>query len=80
MFAPILARLLATFILVQSGSAVAEAVPADHECMGRWVGLGRNSNSTTPWTIDLVLTASPSGGRCGTIEYTNPSCGGTLEA
>ncbi len=54
-------------------------VPADHGCMGRWVGRGQNTGYTSYWTIDLTLTAAPSGGRCGTIEYTNPDCGGTLE-
>jgi len=60
---------------------VARALPlaADHACIGRWVGEGRNTGSSTSWTIDLTLSAAPSGGRCGTIEYTNPACGGTLE-
>ena len=62
------------------GRAAALPVPEDHECMGRWVGKGRNTGSSTEWTIDLTLTASPSGGRCGTIEYTNPDCGGTLDS
>ncbi len=60
--------------------AWAAPVPPDHECMGRWVGQGQNSNSASSWTIDLTMTASPSGGRCGTIEYTNPACGGSLES
>ncbi len=60
-------------------SSFAGPVPADHQCMGRWVGEGRNTGHPTPWTIDLTLTASPNGGRCGSIEYTNPDCGGTLE-
>ncbi len=47
--------------------------------MGRWVGRGRNTGFPTEWTIDLTLTNSASGGRCGTLEYTSPSCGGTLE-
>ena len=47
--------------------------------MGRWIGKGQNTGFKTSWTIDLVLTAAPSGGRCGRIEYTNPACGGTLE-
>lgn len=51
----------------------------DHECLGRWVGRGRNTGHTTYWTIELTLTASPSGGRCGTIRYTNPDCHGFLD-
>ena len=61
-------------------TAWAAPVPSDHGCMGRWVGTGRNTGSSTEWTIDLTLTSAPSGGRCGTIEYTNPACGGTLES
>ena len=67
--------------LVATGAITAHAmpVPADHDCMGRWVGRGRNTGHATWWTIDLTLSASPDGGRCGTVEYTNPDCGGTLE-
>jgi uncharacterized protein (TIGR03382 family) len=61
-------------------AALAMPVPADHTCMGRWVGEGRNTGHDSVWTIDLTLTAAPSGGRCGTIKYTNPDCGGTLES
>jgi len=60
-------------------TALAAPVPADHQCMGQWVGSGRNTGFPTSWTIDLNLTSSPSGGRCGTIEYTNPACGGFLD-
>jgi hypothetical protein len=60
-------------------SARADAILEDHACMGRWVGRGHNTGFPTEWTIDLTLTSAASGGRCGTIEYTNPLCGGTLE-
>lgn len=80
-------RAIAVAAAVVSGASAmapsaAHALPvaADHACIGRWVGEGRNSNARTSWTIDLTLSAAPSGNRCGTIEYTNPTCGGTLEA
>ncbi len=66
-------------LLLAVGTSEAANVPAEHTCMGRWTGEGRNTGFPTIWTIDLTLTASPSGGRCGTIEYTKPFCGGTLE-
>jgi len=76
-----LARLIAAAAVVFGAASTTAALPvrSDHACMGRWVGEGRNSNSPRTWTIDLTLTAAPSGGRCGTIEYENPDCGGTLE-
>ena len=79
-------RRLAALAVALGAVAVAprtvRALPlaADHGCIGRWVGEGRNTGSATSWTIDLTLSAAPSGGRCGTIEYTNPACGGTLES
>jgi hypothetical protein len=66
-------------LLAAAGTASAAPVPGDHSCMGPWVGRGQNSGYTTYWTIDLSLTASPHGGRCGTIQYRNPDCGGFLE-
>lgn len=47
-------------------------------CVGRWQGLGQNSGATTRWTIDMVVTAPSADGSCGTIEYTNPTCGGRM--
>lgn len=66
-------------VLLFPAVALAHPLPGDHGCLGRWVGRGRNTGFTTYWTIDLVLTSSPEGTRCGTIEYTNPVCGGYLE-
>ncbi len=60
--------------------ALAAPIPGDHNCLGRWVGTGQNTGYDTAWTIELTLTSAPSGGRCGTIEYTNPACGGFLDA
>ncbi|MGE0789784.1 MAG: hypothetical protein AB7S26_29190 [Sandaracinaceae bacterium] len=59
--------------------ALAGPVEEDHNCLGPWVGLGRNTGFDTSWTIELHLNSAPDGGRCGTVEYTNPDCGGTLE-
>jgi hypothetical protein len=73
-----MAGLLAALLALAS-TAHAIGVPPDHDCMGPWVGLGYTPDFPTPWTIELTMTSAPEGGRCGTIEYTNPSCGGTLE-
>jgi hypothetical protein len=65
--------------------SVAVATPAeatlvtDDPCLGRWQGVGKNTGHPQLWTIDLTLTSQPGGGVCGTIEYTNPRCGGVLE-
>ena len=75
-----LAVFLAAMSLPPASMALAGPVDADHNCMGPWVGLGRSTGHDEPWTITLNLTAAPAGGRCGTIEYTNPRCGGTLES
>lgn len=71
---------VSSLLLLAAAPAAALPVPDDHGCMGRWVGQGRNTGHASSWTIDLTLTSAPSGGRCGTIEYTNPVCGGTLES
>jgi hypothetical protein len=47
--------------------------------MGPWVGQAPNPDGQGMFGITLTLTASPDGGRCGSVEYTNPVCGGTLE-
>lgn len=67
-------------MLLVPASAIATPLPDDHGCLGHWVGRGRNTGYSTSWTIDLTLTSAPDGTRCGTIEYTNPVCGGFLEA
>lgn len=61
-----------------ASTAHAAPVPPDHACMGPWVGQAPNPDNTM-FGITLTMTASPDGGRCGSIEYTNPACGGTLE-
>ncbi len=66
--------------LLLPASANATPLPDDHGCLGHWIGRGRNTGYSTYWTIDLTLTSAPDGTRCGTIEYTNPNCGGFLEA
>ena len=78
-FAALYIAVVATGIVVES-RARAGVVPSGQQCMGRWVGRGQNSGYTTYWGIELNLTAPVDGSRCGTIEYTNPECGGTLEA
>lgn len=55
---------------------VTETPPTPTGCLGRWVGVGRNTGSP-PWSIDMVLTAA-AGARCGTIEYPSLGCGGYL--
>jgi hypothetical protein len=70
---------LVLLVLLLPSTALATELTDDHECMGRWVGRGRNTGYSTYWTIDLTLTATPSGGRCGTIRYTNPDCHGFLD-
>src|SRR5688572_2939660 len=75
--ASLLAIVMASTVAMPVAHAV--PVPGDHACIGRWVGEGRNTGHATSWTIDLTLTSAPSGGPCGTIEYTNPACGGLLE-
>jgi hypothetical protein len=76
---PLLASVLLAAITLPS---LVDATPLrpDHGCIGRWIGRGRNTGYTTYWTIDLTLTAAPDGGRCGTIQYRNPDCGGFLES
>lgn len=66
--------------LVNEKVAALPAPPETHSCLGHWTGVGRNSTSADAWPIDLVLTREPDGGTCGTIEYRNPTCGGTMEA
>lgn len=67
-------------VLMFPTAALANPLPEDHGCLGHWVGRGRNTGYSTYWTIDLILLSTPEGTRCGTIEYTNPACGGFLEA
>lgn len=67
-------------VLLWSASANAAPLNTGDPCFGPWQGRGQNTGSTDYWTIDLNLHANPTGGRCGTIEYTNPKCGGTLES
>jgi len=69
-----------SLLAMASAPALAAPIPGNHGCMGPWVGRGQNSGSSTYWTIDLTLTGSPHGARCGTIEYKNPDCGGFLDA
>ncbi len=74
------ATVLALSLLAMAPTpASAAPIPGNHGCMGPWVGRGQNSGSSSYWTIDLTLTGSPHGARCGTIEYKNPACGGFLD-
>lgn len=49
-------------------------------CVGRWQGVGQNTGFPSRWTIDMTVRPPDAEGRCGTIEYTSPTCGGTMEA
>lgn len=61
---------------------VVSRAPAENEapfpCEGRWQGRGQNTGFPTAWTIDMVVHAPDASGSCGTIEYTNPACGGVM--
>lgn len=61
-------------------AAAAAPVTSSDPCFGRWQGRGQNTGMPEHWTIDLTLYENPDGGRCATIEYDNPKCGGTLES
>lgn len=50
----------------------------DHPCLGRWLGWGRNTWSSEPWSIDMTVTRVEGEG-CGSIEYPSLRCGGFLE-
>jgi MYXO-CTERM domain-containing protein len=66
-------------VLLAPSMASAEGTGAPgFPCVGRWQGLGRNNGAPTQWTIDMVVTAPGADGSCGTIEYTNPTCGGRM--
>jgi MYXO-CTERM domain-containing protein len=68
-------------VILPAAAAVAAPIPREHACMGPWTGVGDEGGDTVPWTIRLNMTASASGGRCGTIEYESSElhCGGTLD-
>jgi MYXO-CTERM domain-containing protein len=74
-------RLAAGLLVILPATAAAAPVPRTHACMGPWVGVGDQRDGTVPWSILLNMTASASGGRCGTIEYESSQlhCGGTLD-
>lgn len=75
---------IACVLILSSGIAAgARADLADERsfpCVGRWQGVGRTTGFPSAWTIDMTVTPPDGQGRCGTIEYTNPACGGTMEA
>ena len=70
---------LLALMLLAPAMARAEGTGATgFPCVGRWQGLGQNSGAPSRWTIDMVVTAPSADGSCGTIEYTNPTCGGRM--
>jgi hypothetical protein len=68
-FAPIAAR--------TQNAPPGTQVPLAQQCVGHWLGAGRNSPTSVAWTIDMHIT-STSGSACGTIEYPSLRCGGAL--
>lgn len=72
------AALLALMLLAPSIASAEGTGAPGFPCIGRWQGLGQNSGAPTRWTIDMVVTAPGADGSCGTIEYTNPACGGRM--
>lgn len=69
---------LALVLLAPSLAHAEGTGPPGFPCVGRWQGLGQNSGSANRWTIDMVVTPPSADGSCGTIEYTNPTCGGRM--
>lgn len=71
--------LAAVLLLLASPASADEGRPGGaFPCAGRWTGVGHNTGYERGWSIDMTVHAPDAQGSCGTIEYTTPSCGGTL--
>lgn len=72
--------LLAAALLLFASPALADEgqAPGAFPCAGRWTGVGHNTGFERGWTIDMTVHTPDAEGSCGTIEYTTPSCGGTI--
>jgi hypothetical protein len=71
---------LVAAILVNTSTLATAETDTPFPCVGRWQGLGKNTGFPDSWTIDMVVHPPDARGVCGTIEYTNPKCGGVIES
>jgi MYXO-CTERM domain-containing protein len=75
-----IACVLAVALGLPTGARADLADDHTFPCVGRWQGVGQNTGFPSRWTIDMTVRPPDGEGRCGTIEYTSPRCGGTMEA